>query len=180
MNSGSWESLKVSLRWGWRPIARRIRLTVLWLNPDCCADDRALQWVASRGRDSSVVVSTLSTSASLTRRGVPGRGSSSKPSNPLLRNRERHLLTVCCRTSTCRATTVLGLPSEQARMILARMASTGAVFGRRTQFSSVLRCSSAIVNATIGRPVHISFVHERRGAIVLQRTLDTEHYVISP
>jgi hypothetical protein len=53
-----------------------------------------LQWVASHGRVSKVVVNTLSTSASLTRRGVPGRGSSSKPSKPLLKNRDRHFPTV--------------------------------------------------------------------------------------
>src|SRR3954471_23720849 len=88
MNSGSLDSLKVSLRCGCNPKARQMRLTVLRLKPDSCASERVLQCVASRGSDSSVVVSTCSTSASLTLRGVPGRGSSSKPSNTLLRKRE--------------------------------------------------------------------------------------------
>jgi len=80
MNSGSFDSLNVSLRCGCREKACQIRLTVLRLSPHCAASERVLQWVASFGADSSVIVSTRSTSASLTLRGVPGRGSSNNPS----------------------------------------------------------------------------------------------------
>ena len=62
MNSGSFESLKVSLRCGCRPNARQIRLIVLRLKPECSGSEPVLQCVASRDRDSNVVVSTLSTS----------------------------------------------------------------------------------------------------------------------
>lgn len=75
INSGSFDSLKVSLRCGCSEKARQIRFTVLRLRPEAAARDRVLQCVASFGVVSNVIVSTRSTSASLTLRGVPGRGS---------------------------------------------------------------------------------------------------------
>jgi hypothetical protein len=48
------------------------------------ASVRVLHWVASRGVFSSVSVIICSTCASLSRRGVPGRGSSTNPIEPLL------------------------------------------------------------------------------------------------
>ena len=83
MNSGSGDSLNVSLRCGCKPKARQMRLTVLWLRPHCRAIARVLQCVASRGVVSSVNVTTCSTAASVTVRGAPGRGSSSNPSSRL-------------------------------------------------------------------------------------------------
>lgn len=47
MNSGSVESLKLSVRCGCRPKARQIRPTVLWLRPLAFAIERVLQCVAS-------------------------------------------------------------------------------------------------------------------------------------
>ncbi len=91
MNNGSGDSLKVSLRCGCRLKARQIRLTVLWLMPHCRAIARVLQCVASRGVVSRVNVTTRSTSASLTVRGAPGRGSSSNPSSRFATKRLRHL-----------------------------------------------------------------------------------------
>jgi hypothetical protein len=58
--SGSVESLKLSVRCGWRPKARQIRLIVLWLRPDASAIERVLQCVAARGIVSSVRVTTCS------------------------------------------------------------------------------------------------------------------------
>jgi hypothetical protein len=46
MNSGSVESLKVSVRWGCNAKVRYIRWSVLRLRPQACAIDRALQCVA--------------------------------------------------------------------------------------------------------------------------------------
>jgi hypothetical protein len=49
-----------------------MRFTVLRLSPDAAASDRVDQCVAFLGVDSSIIVSTRSTSASLTLRGVLG------------------------------------------------------------------------------------------------------------
>ena len=53
-----------------------------------------LQCVLLTGIDSSVLVITSSTCASLIDRGAPGRGSSSNPSSRFTRKRSRHLQTV--------------------------------------------------------------------------------------
>ena len=54
-NSGSVESLNVSLRCGCRPNARQMRTTVVWLIPTAFASPRVLQCVAFGGVCSSVV-----------------------------------------------------------------------------------------------------------------------------
>ena len=74
--------LEVSLRCGWRPNARQMRLTALRL-AGSLAIDRVLQCVASRGSVSSVVVSNLLDVRVAYSAGVPGRSSSNKPSSPL-------------------------------------------------------------------------------------------------
>ena len=48
-NSGSLESLKVSLRWGCKPKAVQIRRIVVWESPVSLAIERIDQWVASTG-----------------------------------------------------------------------------------------------------------------------------------
>jgi hypothetical protein len=53
------------------------------------------QWVASRGVASNVSVITCSTCASLSRRGVPGRGSSTNPSSRCCTKRCRQRPAVC-------------------------------------------------------------------------------------
>ncbi len=88
---GSAESLKVSTRCGCRPKARHIRLTGAELMPHAFAIERVLHCVASRCIVSSVIVTTRSTSASLTLRGVPGLGSLSRPSYLFSMNRRSHL-----------------------------------------------------------------------------------------
>jgi len=143
---GSFESLKASVRCGCRPKARQIRLTVLWLNPQRAAMARVLQWVAARGFASSVSVTTCSTWASLMRRGAPGRGSSSKPSRRAVRNRLRHLPTVCLVSRNSRATRVFVRPLAHVKTTRARWASACAVVGRRAQRSKVSRSSSVSVS----------------------------------
>ena len=86
MNSGSRDSLKVSQRCGFRPNARQMRLTVAALSPHALAIERVLQCVAPAGIVSKVCTTTRSTSSSPIVRGAPGRGSSSKPSQPSRRN----------------------------------------------------------------------------------------------
>jgi len=71
MNSGSFESLNVSVRCGWSANAFQIRATADWLSPSCFAKSRVLQCVASRGADSSVVTMARSICASVIFRGVP-------------------------------------------------------------------------------------------------------------
>ncbi len=59
MNCGSGESLKCSLRCGFRPKARQIRLIADCDIPVAFAIERVDQWVASRGLSSSVRVERL-------------------------------------------------------------------------------------------------------------------------
>ena len=101
---GSGESLNVSLRWGWRPNARQMRLTVIALRPVVFAMPRVLQCVASRGGVSNVRTITASIWASVIRRGPPRRGSSSRPATRAVTKRWRHLPTVAGFTRSCRAT----------------------------------------------------------------------------
>lgn len=61
MNSGSVDSLKVSLRCGLRPKSRQILPIVDFDNPDFSAMDLRDQWVALRGVRSNVVTTTSST-----------------------------------------------------------------------------------------------------------------------
>ena len=71
--SGSLESLKVSTRCGFRPKARQMRQTAVWLSPVALASERVLQCVASAGVASRVVVTACSTCSSVILRGAPGR-----------------------------------------------------------------------------------------------------------
>ena len=127
INSGSFDSLNVSLRCGWSPNARQICCTVVRPRPLALALPRLLQWVAPRGVASRVRTMTSSTCSSVTRRGAPGRGSSYKPSSRSRTNRPRHLQTVVCDTRSRFATSVLSCPSAHARMIRARRARCGGL-----------------------------------------------------
>ena len=75
-NSGSVESLKVSMRCGCRPKARQMRCTVEGAWPISLAMVRRLQCVRPFGRVSSVLRIVLAISSSPISRGAPGRGSS--------------------------------------------------------------------------------------------------------
>jgi hypothetical protein len=137
--------------------ARHTRCTLLRLRPQAAASERLLQCVAFFGVDSSVMVNTRSTSASLIFRGVPGRGSSNKPSSPLFRKRVRHLPIVCLVRRKCSATFVLLVPAAHSKMMRARCASAWLVFGRRAHCFSSSSSSSLKLSGCIGRPVRISF-----------------------
>src|SRR5712671_1478537 len=93
-NSGSADSLKVSLRCGWSENARQMRCTVEIDKPEALAIERVLQWVAAAGIVSNVVVTTSAIFSSPILRGAPGRGSSARPSNRLAPNRWRQVATV--------------------------------------------------------------------------------------
>ena len=116
-----------------------MRPTVAGLSPLALAIERVLQWVASRGIDSSVIVTTRSTSASPILRGAPGLASSSRPSQRAATNRRRHLPTVT-RVVPSRSATAMSLsPAALASTMRARRASACAVLRRRTQRSSSSR-----------------------------------------
>ena len=64
MNSGSGDSLKVSVRCGLSPNARQIRLIADWDMPVAAAIDRVDQCVASGGVSSNVLTITASRASS--------------------------------------------------------------------------------------------------------------------
>ena len=79
-----------------RPNARQRRLMADCDRPEAFAIPRVLQWVAVAGLVSHVRVIARSTAASVTVRGAPGRGSSTRPSRHLATN---HIRT--CRPWRC-------------------------------------------------------------------------------
>ena len=68
-----------------------MRSTADWLSPSSAASERVDQWVAPLGVRSRVATITCSTWASVTVRGRPGRGSSTRPSRRSATKRRRHL-----------------------------------------------------------------------------------------
>src|SRR5207302_6967085 len=81
-NSGSADSLKVSLRCGWSENARQMRCTVEIDKPEALAIERVLQWVAAAGIVSNVVVTTSAIFSSPILRGAPGAGLIGKAVQP--------------------------------------------------------------------------------------------------
>jgi len=113
---------------------------------------RLLQCVLLTGMDSSVLVITSSTCASLIDRGAPGRGSSSKPSSRLTRKRSRHLQTVAPVMCNFLAVAPLLNPSAHASTIRARMAIACADFGRRASMVNFSFSSGVTLSGLVGRP----------------------------
>src|SRR3954449_4291908 len=118
-----------------------MRLIALWLIPVAAAIERVDQWVALPGCCSSVFTITRSTASSLIERGLPGRGSSCKPSRPRRANRPRHLPTVESLQPNSAAISVLDLPSAAANTIRQRNANACELVGRRAHRSSTSRSS---------------------------------------
>jgi hypothetical protein len=159
MNSGSSDSLKVSVAHGLSPNARHTRATVGWLIPLALAMSRLDQCVASVGFSVSVLTTTASMSSSPYLRGAPGRGSSCRPSSRFWANRRRHLPTVAGCTLRRVPASVLPNPSAQASTIWQRTAKDCSLLGRRAQRSSVARSSSLSSNASAAgprRPIPVS------------------------
>src|SRR5918996_3273564 len=95
---------------------------------------------------------TCSTCASVTRRGAPGRGSSTSPSSRFWTKRCRHRPTVCRVIRNSAAISEFDRPTAHAKMICARCARPCAVVRRRAHCSSVVRSLGLIVTRTVGRP----------------------------
>jgi hypothetical protein len=150
-----------------------MRPTVVWLKPQRLAIARVLQCVASAGVLSKVSRTTRSICASLTRRGAPGRGSSSNPSSRRSTKRRRHLPTVCLAMLSLYATTVFGLPAADSSTIRERWASACALLGLRAQLSRVSHSSAVRLTDAIGLPVRISvlpFLSSRRSQTTIYST----------
>ncbi len=153
-NSGSVDSLNVSVRCGLRPKSFQIRPIVDFDSPDFSAIDRRDQCVALAGLDSNVATITSSTWSRLTDEGRPGRSSSVSPSRPSRMNRARHLPTVGCEQCRSAATCLLLTPgSAHANTIRARNARACDDFARRAHRCSCARSASVNVNSAFGRPV---------------------------
>src|SRR4051794_35479975 len=143
MNCGSGESLNASVWCGLSPNARQMRLIALWLIPVAAAIERVDQCVAFASCSSNVFTITRSTSSSLIERGLPGRGSSWRPSRPRVANRPRHRPTVEGLQPSSTAISVLDRPSAAANTTRQRNASACELFGRRAHRSSTSRSSSS-------------------------------------
>ena len=150
-NSGSVDSLKVSLRCGFSPKARQTRPTVEADRPAALAIERRLQWVAPAGIASRVRVTSAATASSPIRRGAPLLGSSDRPASRAAANRSRHLPTMWAQTRTSPATARLVRPSAQRRTTRARNASPCGAFRRRAKPSSSAR-SGPLSTIGVARP----------------------------
>jgi len=154
MNSGSVESLKLSARWGWRPNACQMRLTVVWLMPTWAAIERVDQWVASLGFSSKVLTITASTWSSVIFLGAPGLGSSANPFIRFSTKRRRHLPTIASLTPSALATSRLVAPRLAQHMTMrARMAIACALLRRLARRSSAWRYSVLSTSSAFGRPL---------------------------
>jgi hypothetical protein len=135
-NSGSVDSLKVSLRCGCSENAFQIRCTVDGASPDARAMPRELQCVLPTGSVSSVVVTTSATFCSVMVRGAPDRGSSRRPSKRFSAKRRRQVVTVTRVMPSRFAIARLLTPSAASNTISARMASARATLRRRSREAS--------------------------------------------
>ena len=108
--------------------------------------------VAFRGGFSSVSVIICSICASVSRRGVPGRGSSTSPSKRFSTKRRRQRPTVCRVIRKSVATSEFDRPAAHARTICARRARSYAVVRRRAHCSRVVHSLGLTVTRTVGRP----------------------------
>src|SRR6266436_72354 len=170
-NSGSVDSLKVSLRCGWRENARQMRCTVEIDKPEALAIERVLQWVAAAGIVSNVVVTTSAIFSSPILRGAPGRGSSARPSSRLAANRLRQVATVTRVTPSRSAIARLVAPSAASSTIAARIASARDIFRRRVRAARLLDrdCGRAIGRRFLARRIE-------RALRLRERLFETPYY----
>ena len=111
------------------------------------------QWVAFSGVLSKVATTMSSTWSVLMVAGRPGRGSSLRPSKRCSTNRERHFVTVGAEHPTKVATSLLAIPSAQAKTIRERSASACEDLRLRVHRESWSRSSSVRISSALGRPV---------------------------
>jgi hypothetical protein len=162
MNCGSFESFQRSRRWGCSPNARQIRDTAVCERPTSAAIERVDQCVASLGVVSKVLTITSSTRASVTVRGRPGRGSSTRPSSRCAAKRARHLVTIGRVTPSRSAISVFFRPSAASSTIRDRCASACALLRRRAHASNRSRSSSlSTISTATGLGITESYSYKR-------------------
>jgi hypothetical protein len=161
-NWGSGVSLKVSVRCGFNPKDRQIRLTADRVIPVALATDLVDQWVALVGVSSKVFAMTCSARSSVIARGTPGPGSSWRPSRRWPAKRCRHLNTVAGCTPIQAANPWLLAPVMHSSTMRHGSARDCALFGRRAGRSSVLRSSSVSASATVVLPGRAITASNRR------------------
>jgi len=136
-NFGSVESLKVSLRCGWRLKALQIVFTLEREMPLARSMLRRLQWVASGGFSCSVLRTTSAIFSSVIFFFTPRRGLSLSPAMRSLRNRLRHLSTVCSRMPISSPISARVMSSRSSsRTTRQRCAKACGVLGRRATRSN--------------------------------------------
>ena len=134
---GSVESLNVSTRCGWRLKAFQMVFTLEREMPLAASIDRRLQCVASGGFSWSVLRTTSAIISCVIFFFTPGRGASRRPAMRCLRNRLRHLSTVCSRMPSSSPISAYVMSSRSSNRITRhRLASACGVLGRRATRSS--------------------------------------------
>jgi hypothetical protein len=118
---------------------RQIRPTVDFDKPLRLAIEERVQCIAFSGVDSNVAASTSSTCSVVIVAGLPGRGSSTSPSNRSSQNRDRHFPIVDAVTPTVLATSAFDTPVAHCKTIRERNANAWEDLRRRSHRTSCSR-----------------------------------------
>src|SRR5580692_6738642 len=154
MKNGSVDSLKLSLRCGWRPSSLKYRWTLVAEIVVSAAIVRTLQCVEpSAGLVCNVLWINSATRSSSIVRGLPGRTSSYRPLMRCSRNRARHLPTVARVSCRRLAISLFGSPAAAARTMRARVTSAAGIERERVIEASCDCSASLNINSTFGRPI---------------------------
>ena len=160
-NFGSFDSLKVRIRCGFRPCAAQIRCTLRWLTPAALAIVRPLQCVASPGGPSRVIATIRSTMAGAKGGLRPGRvASRSRPSTPASMKRRCQRQIVGLALPVRRWISTVPTPSALSSTMRARQTCFCGLFPDATTASSRLRSSG---ERRISTPVLIPVASHRQG-----------------
>ena len=160
-----------------------VRCTLETDSPLSFAMPRELQWVASFGRLSRVFTMVASMRASSIVRGVPGLGSSRRPSRRSCTKRRRHLPTVISTTPSFAATSLFWLPSAHARTMRALNARACSVLRRPANALNSARSSSLRIRGARCRAIECSIAVPSKDmaqrcnsdAKLMMRTCDSGH-----
>ncbi len=150
--SGSPVRLNDPLRSGSSPTARQIRMIEDGLRQVAAAIALAFQCVAFWGLVEIVRRSTSMMMSSESRRGVPARGSSDKPTTRCTRKLSRHFLAVVTSTPRSAATSHVVRPRPYSKTMCARVESLRDTVRCRANRSRDARSVSLIVSGGKGCP----------------------------
>src|ERR1700682_4568643 len=154
-NWGSWLTLNVRAKCGFRPCRRQIRRTLFSLRPTAWAMLRVLQWVALRGFSWVVFHITSWILAGVIVGVLPGRGASlSSAAQPPSRNRFRQRAAFSGMIFNLAAICLSCIPAAASKTIRARSTLRAAALRARARDSSIFRCSAL---SPTGRATRIVF-----------------------